>query len=212
MIVTTPIYILIGERKKSSAQRFHYCTYRLLCRARKKKSPHTHTHSTHKTHKIHSPERRERRRKNMSVRGTLQLSKMSIFYCPRTGTSRGVLRFLDRLNRGGKDDDDENTTTKVAASSERRDDDDDDVVFKRVVKKGVFSVHQTRGRDPHLRCVYLSGKEKTIDLKNKSEEEVARLVAAAASEKGGKKKITKGGRVRRTRRESVQGAWAAGGP
>ena len=55
------------------------------------------------------------------------------------------------------------------------------------------------------------GKGENIDLKNKSEEEVARLVAAAASEKGGKKKITKGGRVRRTRRESVQGAWAAGG-
>ena len=124
---------------------------------------------------------------------------MSIFYCPRTGTSRGVLRFLDRFFVGKKDD--ENTTTITSEI--------DDVVFKR---KGVFSVHQTRGRDPHLRCVYLSGKEKTIDLKNKSEEEVARLVAAAASEKGGKKKITKGGRVRRTRRESVQGAWAAGGP
>ena len=136
----------------------------------------------------------------MSVRGTLQLSKMSIFYCPRTGTSRGVLRFLDRFFVGKKDD--ENTTTITSEI--------DDVVFKR---KGVFSVHQTRGRDPHLRCVYLSGKEKTIDLKNKSEEDVARLVAAAASEKGGKKKITmKGGRVRRTRRESVQGAWAAGGP
>jgi hypothetical protein len=105
----------------------------------------------------------------------------------------------------GKKDDDENTTTTITTSEI---DDDFDVVFKR---KGVFSVHQTRGRDPHLRCVYLSGKEKTIDLKNKSEEEVARLVAAAASEKGGKKKITKGGRVRRTRRESVQGAWAAGG-
>ena len=138
----------------------------------------------------------------MSVRGTLQLSKMSIFYCPRTGTSRGVLRFLDRFFVGKKDD--ENTTTTITTSEI---DDDFDVVFKR---KGVFSVHQTRGRDPHLRCVYLSGKEKTIDLKNKSEEEVARLVAAAASEKGGKKKITKGGRVRRTRRESVQGAWAAG--
>ena len=106
----------------------------------------------------------------------------------------------------GKKDDDENTTTTITTSEI---DDDFDVVFKR---KGVFSVHQTRGRDPHLRCVYLSGKEKTIDLKNKSEEEVARLVAAAASEKGGKKKITKGGRVRRTRRESVQGAWAAGAP
>ena len=141
----------------------------------------------------------------MSVRGTLQLSKMSIFYCPRTGTSRGVLRFLDRFFVGKKDDD-ENTITTITTTSEI--DDDFDVVFKR---KGVFSVHQTRGRDPHLRCVYLSGKEKTIDLKNKSEEEVARLVAAAASEKGGKKKITKGGRVRRTRRESVQGAWAAGG-
>ena len=134
----------------------------------------------------------------MSVRGTLQLSKMSIFYCPRTGTSRGVLRFLDRFFLGKKDDENNTTTSEI-----------DDVVFKR---KGVFSVHQTRGRDPHLRCVYLSGKEKTIDLKNKSEEEVARLVAAAASEKGGKKKITKGGRVRRTRRESVQGAWAAGAP
>ena len=132
----------------------------------------------------------------MSVRGTLQLSKMSIFYCPRTGTSRGVLRFLDRFFLGGKDEN--NTASEI-----------DDVVFKR---KGVFSVHQTRGRDPHLRCVYLSGKEKTIDLKNKSEEEVARLVASCASEKGEKKKKTmmKGGRVRRTRRESVQGAWAAG--
>ena len=127
----------------------------------------------------------------MSVRGTLQLSKMSIFYCPRTGTSRGVLRFLDRFFLGK--DNESNTTSEI------------DVVKR----KGVFSVHQTRGRDPHLRCVYLSGKEKTIDLKNKSEEEVARLVAAAASEKGGKKKIMKGGRVRRTRRESVQGAWAA---
>ena len=133
----------------------------------------------------------------MSVRGTLQLSKMSIFYCPRTGTSRGVLRFLDRVFLLGKKD--QNTTASEI----------DDVVFKR---KGVFSVHQTRGRDPHLRCVYLSGKEKTIDLKNKSEEDVARLVAAAASEKGGEKKITKGGRVRRTRRESVQGAWAAAAP
>ena len=138
----------------------------------------------------------------MSVRGTLQLSKMSIFYCPRTGTSRGVLRFLDRFFVGK--DNDENTNNSTTSEIL-----DDFVVFKR---KGVFSVHQTRGRDPHLRCVYLSGKEKTIDLKNKSEEEVARLVAAAASEKGGKKKITKGGRVRRTRRESVQGAWAAGGP
>ena len=137
----------------------------------------------------------------MSVRGTLQLSKMSIFYCPRTGTSRGVLRFLDRFFVGK--DNDENTNNSTTSEIL------DDVVFKR---KGVFSVHQTRGRDPHLRCVYLSGKEKTIDLKNKSEEDVARLVAAAASEKGGKKKkITKGGRVRRTRRESVQGAWAAGG-
>ena len=126
---------------------------------------------------------------------------MSIFYCPRTGTSRGVLRFLDRFFVGK--DNDENTNNSTTSEIL-----DDFVVFKR---KGVFSVHQTRGRDPHLRCVYLSGKEKTIDLKNKSEEEVARLVAAAASEKGGKKKITKGGRVRRTRRESVQGAWAAGG-
>ena len=147
----------------------------------------------------------------MSVRGTLQLSKMSIFYCPRTGTSRGVLRFLDRLLNRGKDDENTATIKAAAASSER---DDVDVVFKRIIIKGdVFSVHQTRGRDPHLRCVYLSGKEKTIDLKNKSEEEVARLVALCASEKGEKKKKTmmmKGGRVRRTRRESVQGAWAAG--
>jgi hypothetical protein len=156
----------------------------------------------------HTQQSREREEKIMSVRGTLQLSKMSIFYCPRTGTSRGVLRFLDRLNRGK---DDENTATKATAASSERD--DDDVVFKRIIIKGVFSVHQTRGRDPHLRCVYLSGKEKTIDLKNKSEEEVARLVASCASEKGEKKKKTmmmKGGRVRRTRRESVQGAWAAG--
>ena len=198
--------------------------HRLLCRARKKKSPRTHTRErerrtttkrrgaffdAHTKRTKYSPEKREEK---MSVRGTLQLSKMSIFYCPRTGTSRGVLRFLDRLLNRGKDD--ENTTATKAAAKTSSERDDDDVVFKRIIIKGdVFSVHQTRGRDPHLRCVYLSGKEKTIDLKNKSEEEVARLVASCASEKGEKKKKTMmkgGGRVRRTRRESVQGAWAAG--
>ena len=185
--------------------------------AEEEKPAHTHTRERERgeqrkdfgarfsTHIHSSPEKREEK---MSVRGTLQLSKMSIFYCPRTGTSRGVLRFLDRLLNRGKDDENTTATKAAAASSER----DDDVVFKRIIIKGVFSVHQTRGRDPHLRCVYLSGKEKTIDLKNKSEEEVARLVASCASEKGEKKKKTtmKGGRVRRTRRESVQGAWAAG--
>ena len=52
---------------------------------------------------------------------------MSIFYCPRTGTSRGVLRFLDRFFVGKKDDD-ENTTTTITTSEI---DDDFDVVFKR---------------------------------------------------------------------------------
>ena len=126
----------------------------------------------------------------MSVRGTLQLSKMSIFYCPRTGTSRGVLQFLDGLL--GKQPKDENANAS-------------DVV------KRVLSLHQTRGRDPHLKCVYLSGREKTIGLKNKSEEEIARLVERCASEKGYDGKKMKGGRVHRTRRESVQGAWTSGG-
>ena len=79
MIVKQPIYILIGEREKSSARKIpllHISSF--VCRARRRKAPHTHTHErerergeqqrkdrrvfrrTHKTHKIQSEEREKK--------------------------------------------------------------------------------------------------------------------------------------------------------
>jgi hypothetical protein len=70
----------------------------------------------------------------------------------------------------------------------------------------VLDVTQRRGQDPYLRAEFLNGREKTIGLKNKTEEEVAVLVNDVMSEKGRVvKKVPR--RVMRTRITSVQGTW-----
>ena len=119
----------------------------------------------------------------MSIRGTFQLSKLSFFHCPHTGSSKGLNAFL----------------ANVFPSLEKH------CAHTRGASLAL-DVTQRRGQDPYLRCEFLNGREKTIGLKNKTEEEVAVLVNNAMSEKGRvAKKVPR--RVMRTRITSVQGAW-----
>jgi len=119
----------------------------------------------------------------MSIRGTFQLSKLSFFHCPHTGSSKGLNAFL----------------SNVLPSLEKH-------VSQLRGASLVLDVTQRRGQDPYLRAEYLNGREKTIGLKNKTEEEVAVLVNDVMSEKGRVvKKVPR--RVMRTRITSVQGTW-----
>ena len=127
--------------------------------------------------------RNNKYRSIMSIRGTFQLSKLSFFHCPHTGSSKGLNAFL----------------SNVFPSLEKH-------CSQTRGASLVLDVTQRRGQDPYLRAEFLNGREKTIGLKNKTEEEVAVLVNNAMSEKGRVvKKVPR--RVMRTRITSVQGAW-----
>ena len=50
--------------------------------------------------------------------------------------------------------------------------------------KDLFEIQQRKGKDPYLRAMFVNKREKTIGLKNKTEEEIAILVENVMSEKG----------------------------
>ena len=124
-------------------------------------------------------------RDRMSIRGIFQLTKLTFVHCPHTGTSKGINQFLV------------NALPSLRVQTEERRGED---------HKNVFEIQQRKGKDPYLRAMFVNKREKTIGLKNKTEEEIAILVENVMSEKGRTvKKIPR--RVMRTRISSVQGTW-----
>ena len=124
-------------------------------------------------------------RERMSIRGIFQLAKLTFVHCPHTGTSKGINQFLV------------NALPSLRIQTEERRGED---------HKNVFEIQQRKGKDPYLHAMFVNKREKTIGVKNKTEEEIAILVENVMSEKGrAVKKIPR--RVMRTRISSVQGTW-----
>ena len=124
-------------------------------------------------------------REIMSIRGIFQLTKLTFVHCPHTGTSKGINQFLV------------NALPSLRVQTEERRGED---------HKNVFEIQQRKGKDPYLHAMFVNKREKTIGVKNKTEEEIAILVENVMSEKGRTvKKIPR--RVMRTRISSVQGTW-----
>ena len=124
-------------------------------------------------------------RERMFIRGIFQLSKLTFVHCPHTGTSKGINQFLV------------NALPSLRIQTEER---------RGEEHKNVFEIQQRKGKDPYLHAMFVNKREKTIGVKNKTEEEIAILVENVMSEKGrAVKKIPR--RVMRTRISSVQGTW-----
>lgn len=118
----------------------------------------------------------------MSIRGVWQLLRLNVNYCDHSGSSRHVRAFV----RSG--------LTEYAAEYPHAE---------------VTSTVR-RGHHPHVTAHFRNGNEKTVDLRNKTEEEIKFQLYYLFNAKGkaGGGTIKNGRRFTKT--PSTQGAWRAG--
>ena len=118
----------------------------------------------------------------MSIRGVWQLLRLNINYCDHSGSSRHIRAFI---NKG---------LTEYAAEYPHAE---------------VTSTVR-RGKHPHVTAEFRNGNTKTVDLRNKTEEEIRFQLHYLFSEKGkaGGGPIKSGRRF--TKNPSIQGGWRPG--
>eukprot|EP00958_Prasinococcus_capsulatus_P001314 scaffold115_cov304-Prasinococcus_capsulatus_cf.AAC.8 len=114
----------------------------------------------------------------MSWRGKLQLQKLTVAFCKSGGSSSGLRSFLE----SGQLD-----------------------AFRTRNPLVEVSEHHRPGRHPCISAQYAKGGERVVDVKNKSPEEIERVVGTLRRSVG--RKVQKLNRQVNTRFPSVQGTW-----
>jgi len=118
----------------------------------------------------------------MSIRGVYQLMRLDLKYCDHSGSSRHLRNFLENHLKTLREDWSHlDITTTVR-----------------------------RGRHPNVTGTYRSGRQKTVDLKNKEEKQIRHHLDFLFSEKGRKSNTKMPGSGKITDTPSVQGMWRPG--